>query len=324
MPRNTSGTYTAPTGNPVVTGTAISSTVHNATVADMAAELTDSLSRSGKGGMLVPLGFSDGIVSAPGITLNSETTSGIYRAGAGDVRFSVLGVDVWSWVKSGATYLVKVLGTALGVDLVQPVTANTTITVKGNRTDVSTGTDVTVNTSAARTDGLLLDVQNNGTTKFAVGWEGNIWENGLEPGTAAVASDVTITNAAFADVTGLTFTVPSTSGTYMVEALVFAVTNDAGSVPVIQWTGPFATSGVKYDFQVADTAGSLGADVAAAWTTSLGATTVASTSCSIKSTLLFTQAGLVGPVQLQAHGSAGGGKTLVVQKGSFMRWRRVV
>ena len=53
MPRDASGNMTLPVGNPVVSGTAISSAVQNATMADLAAEIQDSLSRSGKGGMLV-------------------------------------------------------------------------------------------------------------------------------------------------------------------------------------------------------------------------------------------------------------------------------
>ena len=46
MARNASGTYSLPTGNPVVTGTSISSTVHNNTNTDMATEITNSISVS--------------------------------------------------------------------------------------------------------------------------------------------------------------------------------------------------------------------------------------------------------------------------------------
>jgi len=48
MSRNGSGTYSLPAGNPVVTGTTISSTVHNATLADLAAEMTNSLAKDGQ------------------------------------------------------------------------------------------------------------------------------------------------------------------------------------------------------------------------------------------------------------------------------------
>jgi len=48
MPRNGSGTYTLPSGNPVVTGTVISSTVHNNTMSDLATEMTNSTDKDGQ------------------------------------------------------------------------------------------------------------------------------------------------------------------------------------------------------------------------------------------------------------------------------------
>lgn len=93
MPRNSSGTYTLPAGNPVVTGTTISSTWANTTLADLATAMTDSLSRSGQGSMTAPLLLSDGAVGAPGLSWGNETTSGLYRAGAGDHRYSLSGTD---------------------------------------------------------------------------------------------------------------------------------------------------------------------------------------------------------------------------------------
>lgn len=48
MPRNGSGTYSLPAGNPVVTGTVISSTVQNNTTSDIATALTQSLAYDGQ------------------------------------------------------------------------------------------------------------------------------------------------------------------------------------------------------------------------------------------------------------------------------------
>jgi hypothetical protein len=48
MPRNGSGTYSLPAGNPVVTGTTISSTVQNNTTSDIATALTNSLAKDGQ------------------------------------------------------------------------------------------------------------------------------------------------------------------------------------------------------------------------------------------------------------------------------------
>ena len=48
MSRNGSGTYSLPAGNPVVTGTTISSTWANNTMNDLAAALTDSVAADGQ------------------------------------------------------------------------------------------------------------------------------------------------------------------------------------------------------------------------------------------------------------------------------------
>lgn len=91
MSRNASGTYTLPAGNPVVTGTLIESSWANTTLSDLAAAMTDSLSRSGQGGMTAALRIVDGTVGAPGLAFANETGSGLYRTAAGDYSFAVLG-----------------------------------------------------------------------------------------------------------------------------------------------------------------------------------------------------------------------------------------
>lgn len=48
MSRNGSGTYSLPAGNPVVTGTTISSTWANNTLTDIANALTDSVAADGQ------------------------------------------------------------------------------------------------------------------------------------------------------------------------------------------------------------------------------------------------------------------------------------
>lgn len=48
MSRNGSGTYALPSGNPVTTGTTISSTTHNNTLSDIATALSDSLAKDGQ------------------------------------------------------------------------------------------------------------------------------------------------------------------------------------------------------------------------------------------------------------------------------------
>jgi hypothetical protein len=97
MPRNASGTYTLPSGNPVVAGTTIEASWANTTLDDVANELTNSLSRTGAGGMLAPFRLADGTVSAPGIAFLNETSSGLYRPSASNVGIAVSGVNAMTW-----------------------------------------------------------------------------------------------------------------------------------------------------------------------------------------------------------------------------------
>jgi len=125
MPRDNSGNYTLPNTppvtNPVVTDTTITSDWANGTLDDIATELQDSLSRSGKGAMTAPMQFANGTVSAPSITFTADATSGWFRNAASDIRGAVAGV--WRWAMNATGVLIN--GT-LGV------TGNTTIT--GNLT----------------------------------------------------------------------------------------------------------------------------------------------------------------------------------------------
>ena len=84
MPRNGSGTYTLPSGNPVVANTTIEANWANTTLDDVGNEITESLSRNGEGGMLAPLRAYAGTASVPGVAWADETTSGFYWAGANE------------------------------------------------------------------------------------------------------------------------------------------------------------------------------------------------------------------------------------------------
>ena len=98
MSRNGSGSYTLPSAvNPVVDGTTISTTWANTTLDDLATAMTDSLDRNGKGGMLAPLRGADGSAAAPAYAFTSDTNSGLYRAGADDLRLSVGGAEIARW-----------------------------------------------------------------------------------------------------------------------------------------------------------------------------------------------------------------------------------
>jgi len=101
MPRDSNGNYVLPSGNPVVSGEVISTSWANPTLSDVAAELTNSLDRSGRGGMLAPFKFLDGTAGAPGMSWTSEPTSGFYRAALSDMRATVAGVGRMRWTGTG-------------------------------------------------------------------------------------------------------------------------------------------------------------------------------------------------------------------------------
>lgn len=130
MARDANGNYTLPGGNPVVTNTLITSTWANTTMADLANEMTDSLSRSGKGGFTAPVGIVDKQGSVPGLNFVLEPTSGLKRENAEDVRIQITTTDVLQVVKTG----VKVLS---GGSLKPPVVEETGQTVMRGQSAVT-------------------------------------------------------------------------------------------------------------------------------------------------------------------------------------------
>jgi hypothetical protein len=94
MPRDANGTFTLVAGNPVQAGALTSRAWANATLADIEDALTDSLSRSGQGGLLGPFLVPSGSVTAPGVSFASDTGSGLYLPGTGDLRVAAAGTQV--------------------------------------------------------------------------------------------------------------------------------------------------------------------------------------------------------------------------------------
>lgn len=125
--RNSSGNYSLPSGNPVVSGTTITSTNENAFRSDVASELTLSLDRNGRGAMLAPLQCSNGTVAAPSLTFGSDTDTGLYRIGANNPGLAVGGVLNQSWSSTGAIF-------ARGLTVNQSQSNTAAFTATGNGT----------------------------------------------------------------------------------------------------------------------------------------------------------------------------------------------
>ncbi len=213
MPRNASGSYSLPAGNPVVTQTTIASSWANTTLDDLKVEMTDSLSRSAKGGMLGALALVDGTAALPALAFNTELTTGLFRPAANMLAVSVAGVErlrlttvsphvkftsallaadagvdflldttnvrtagTLFAVQTGGVSAFSVLNGASGPSLVlnfgsstqniRNGAANSSLIIKGNRDAADAGTDIILDTQATRTAGNLLDIRNNGVSKL--------------------------------------------------------------------------------------------------------------------------------------------------------------
>lgn len=101
MPRNGSGQMAAPGSYPPAPGSRINLDDYKALVDDLTAELTDSLSRSGKGGMTGALRVKDGTLDLPGVAFGEEHGTGFYRAGPGDMRAVVEGALIAKLTAAG-------------------------------------------------------------------------------------------------------------------------------------------------------------------------------------------------------------------------------
>lgn len=104
MPRNSSGTYSLPAGNPVTPNTLIETSWANPTMSDIGSAITDSLDRYGRGGMLAQLKLADGTVTAPAFAFNSESSTGLYRPLAGTLNVALLGNLLASFTASAVTF----------------------------------------------------------------------------------------------------------------------------------------------------------------------------------------------------------------------------
>lgn len=361
---------TLPAGNPVVSGTTVASSVHNNTTGDIANEISDSLSRSGRGPMLAALKLTNGTVAAPGVAFNDEAGSGLYRAAAGDVRAALLGVDALRLTTGASAPRVTVTspqaaggtqtdflfnttntrtagnvfdlqnngtsilrgdantnkafaGVALVAPLAQNTAANAAITVQGNKDGADAGSDVIVKSTATRTAGSLLELQNNATAKFRVDYNG---EPSLVSGLACgigVKTDAAQTDAVGGSIaiTGMSFPVEA-SAIYEWEAWGPVYVTGGGSGILFEVTGPAAPTLVSIAFRVHG-----GATVASAAFSAYGTTgsftgvgTAPGFPVVIHGTLVNgANAGTV------AHkfGWGGGGVSASVNTGWFLRWRRI-
>ena len=331
MARNSSGTHSLPAStNPVVSGTTITPTWANGTLSDLSTEITDSLSRSGKGGMTAPLRCADGTVGAPAHSYTSETSSGWFRDTAGVLKLAILGVYRLSVAAAGAVVngTLNVVGavthqstTSLAGNVtftagssVITTQSNSGVTIKGNRDASDSGAEVVVNSTATRLAGPLVDIQNNGTSKFVLDFNGEpSLQGGLACGfVAKTDADQTDAVGTLTTITGFSFPVSANAG-YVWELIYDGTGTGTSSSGRVAFTGPASPTRVRY--QVGS------GTIATSFTTQLAAGGTASESISVIQGLLQNGAN-AGTVTAQFLWNSSG-TSATVHKGSYLRWRRI-
>jgi hypothetical protein len=129
MPRDGSGNYSLPAGNPVVTGTAISSTVQNNTTSDIASALTQSLSRDGQTAMTGTLNMGNNAIS--NVSTITATTAAVTNLTSANLTASG-SITANAFIPNGAT--VPVNGLYLPAANTIGLSSNTTLRYSINST----------------------------------------------------------------------------------------------------------------------------------------------------------------------------------------------
>jgi hypothetical protein len=158
MPRDSSGNYTLPTGNPVITGTVVSSSWANTTMSDIATVLTASLDRSGNGGMLVGFKLTDGTVGAPGLAFTNEPTTGLWRQSANTLGITIGGTNQITLSPTVLTTLGQM------VTLGAASSSNNTLIV-----NAASGAAALKVVQTGTGNGITVDISNTGDVFFASG-----------------------------------------------------------------------------------------------------------------------------------------------------------
>ena len=97
MPRDSSGNYTLPPGNPVVAGTIIDVSWANPTMADIAVQLNGVMTRDGLLGPTAQIAFVDGTPANPGIKFQTTPATGFFTDLVNNIALSAGGVERFRW-----------------------------------------------------------------------------------------------------------------------------------------------------------------------------------------------------------------------------------
>jgi hypothetical protein len=161
--RDSSGTASRPAGNPVTSGSQITASWGNTLTADIYTELTSSLDRSGRGGMLAALKlYSGGNAATPEIQWLDDGDTGFFLAADGQPCLSVAGTSRWCQTAAGQTETgwLEVAGTMTVAG------AATLADVTGDDATFDTVTADTVDATAAVLDSAAIGTTTQGQALF--------------------------------------------------------------------------------------------------------------------------------------------------------------
>lgn len=170
MARDSGGNYTLAAGNPVVTGTTIESAWANGTMSDLATAMTDSLSRTGLGGMLAPLRGLVGSALAPAFSFSGDSNTGMYSPGADQLAFATSGAVRFSIGNTGAAVL-NIPNTLPGVLLSSATGVSSLYLRDGGARDLELSMNVDATLQTRFASSLVLGT--NTTTRLTINATGN-------------------------------------------------------------------------------------------------------------------------------------------------------
>ena len=216
MSFNGSGTFVInSTGQPVVTGTVISSSTFNSLTADLGTGLTTAITKDGQTTTTAKIPFAQGLsaavasnfaagtVGAPSIYLSTDTTTGLYRIGANNDGFAISGVKLLD------------LGSAL-VGITGALTVSTTLGVTGTITPGQTtgivGTTTNNNAQAGSVGEYIEATAANNSVSLTTAITSDIVSISLTAGDWDIFGMVMYTGAGTTNITTSTGAVSTTSG----------------------------------------------------------------------------------------------------------------
>ena len=173
MSYNGSGTFVInSSGQPVVTGTVISSTAFNALTADLGTGLSTAITKDGQttttakipfaAGLsaAVASNFAAGTVAAPAIYLSTDTGTGLYRIGANNDGFAISGTKLLDF----GSALLGITGAAT-ISTTLGVTGATTLssTLAAGNTTITGSTVAAFKVNSSRADAVYCQDGDNNT-----------------------------------------------------------------------------------------------------------------------------------------------------------------